>query len=70
MSEKRTVSRQAGWIALAVGVVTLATVEAAYAQQPGPQLRLDHLARLAEQATNVVDVTLDAAMLQASRNVR
>ena len=34
------------------------------AQTVGPQLKLDHLARLAAQATNTVDVTLDPAMLQ------
>ena len=45
-------------------VCVLFAAGAASAQQPGPQLRLDHLTRLASQATNTVDVTLDAAMLQ------
>jgi hypothetical protein len=49
------------WIAFIV-VVLLSHPPAAVAQ--GAQLQLDHLSRLAAQASNVVDVTVDAAMLQ------
>jgi hypothetical protein len=55
----------AAWVAAAATGLALLSATPIHGQTPGPQLRLDHLTRLAEVATNVVDVTLDSAMLQA-----
>lgn len=62
-SDNRVVWRwEAGSVLAATVCVWLAT--AAVHAQTGPLLRLDHLTRLASQATETVDVTLDASMLQ------
>jgi hypothetical protein len=55
------VKQSVRWILFTVAVL-LWNPAAAIAQ--GAQLQLDHLSRLAAQAANVVDVTVDPAMLQ------
>ena len=62
MRETRAVWRRTGSVSAAI-VCVLVAAGAAHAQT-GPLLRLDHLTRLASQATNTVDVTLDASLLQ------
>ena len=47
-----------------IGSVVVLLWHPAAAVAQGAQLQLDHLSRLAAQASDVVDVTVDAAMLQ------